>query len=225
MVTKTEDKNIKKPVFKKTEKVLDKKTTTVKKEEIKKEEKLTIKKPINKEIFEKKIINSFEKNQIKKPIEKKVEIKEVSINQVKMVKKNNEAKALDKLDRAYATGKRKNAIAKVWLKKGSGKFSINGKPAIDYLQRPILEVIVNVPFGVTDTEDKFDIICTVKGGGLSGQAGAIKHGISKALLIFNSEAFKGELKKAGLLTRDSRVVERKKPGLKKARKGQVFSRR
>ena len=124
----------------------------------------------------------------------------------------------------YATGKRKNAIAKVWLSKGTGIITINGKPANEYLKRAILEVIINQPFGITDTNEKFDINCTALGGGLSGQAGAIKHAISIALQLLNPE-LRGALKTAGFLTRDSRVVERKKAGLKKARKGQVYQKR
>jgi small subunit ribosomal protein S9 len=155
-----------------------------------------------------------------------VKVEEISANQVRIVKTKIQKKSgPDKLNRTYATGKRKNAIAKVWLKKGSGKIIVNGKNISEYLQRPILEVEVNVPFVVTGTEDKYDVICTAIGGGLSGQAGAIKHGITKALLEYNTEAYRKLLKDAGLLTRDSRVVERKKPGLKKARKGQVFSKR
>ncbi|MDR0423378.1 MAG: 30S ribosomal protein S9 [Rickettsiales bacterium] len=124
----------------------------------------------------------------------------------------------------YATGKRKNAIAKVWLKEGTGKIIINDKEANEYLKRAILEVIVNQPFEITNTEGKFDIVCSVLGGGLSGQAGAIKHAISIALQILNAD-LRNVLKKNGFLTRDSRVVERKKAGLKKARKGQVYQRR
>ena len=124
----------------------------------------------------------------------------------------------------YATGKRKNAIAKVWISEGNGTFIINGKPANEYLKRAILDVIINQPFQKTETEGKFDINCTVLGGGLSGQAGAIKHAISIALQLLNPD-LRDALKNAGFLTRDSRVVERKKAGLKKARKGQVYQRR
>lgn len=133
-------------------------------------------------------------------------------------------KAKKATNATYATGKRKNAIAKVWLSQGNGTITINGKPADEYLKRAILGVIINQPFQKTDTENKFDINCTVIGGGLSGQAGAIKHAISIALQLLNPE-LRGALKSAGFLTRDSRVVERKKAGLKKARKGQVYQRR
>jgi len=124
----------------------------------------------------------------------------------------------------YATGKRKNAVAKVWLSNGTGSVIINEKPANEYLKRAILGVIINQPFAKTETEGKFDIVCNVSGGGLSGQAGAIKHAISIALQLLNPE-LRGVLKSVGFLTRDSRIVERKKAGLKKARKGQVYQKR
>jgi len=131
---------------------------------------------------------------------------------------------IDKLGRAYATGKRKNSIARVWLKKGTGKVTINGIDAPKYLKRAILVTIMNQPFEVTGTEGKYDVTATVKGGGLSGQAGAVRHGIATALQRFNPSD-RGNLKKAGLLTRDPRVVERKKPGRKKARKGRTYKKR
>ena len=147
---------------------------------------------------------------------------------VKEAQPKTETKKVVKAKKAtnatYATGKRKNAIAKVWLSQGNGTITINGKPADEYIKRAILGVIINQPFQKTDTESKFDINCTVIGGGLSGQAGAIKHAISIALQLLNPE-LRGALKSAGFLTRDSRVVERKKAGLKKARKGQVYQRR
>ena len=190
---------------------------------VEKKEKLTIKKPVVKKAEVKTIAK---KTTTPKKVEKDIEIKEISSNQVKMIKKTKPAKSkTDSLDRTYATGKRKDAVARVWLKKGTGKITINNVIAGEYLKRPILEVIINTPFVVTETQEKFDVICTVCGGGLSGQAGAIKHGIAKALNELNAEAYRKELKLAGLLTRDSRTVERKKAGLKKARKGQVFSKR
>jgi small subunit ribosomal protein S9 len=131
---------------------------------------------------------------------------------------------IDKLGRAYATGKRKNSIARVWLKKGTGKITINEVEASKYLKRPILFTIINQPFEVTGTEGKYDVVATVKGGGLSGQAGAVRHGIATALQKFNPSE-RDALKKAGLLTRDPRVVERKKPGRKKARKGRTYKKR
>lgn len=181
---------------------------------VKEKEKITLKKSVAKKT------TSPSKTTVKK-----VEVKEISDGQVKVIKKNNTKKTLDSQDRAYATGKRKDAVARVWIKKGNGKITINDQKPIDYLKRPILEVIINSPFVITGTQDKFNVICTVSGGGLSGQAGAIRHAISKALEVYNSEAYRKDLKSAGFLTRDSRVVERKKAGLKKARKGQVYRRR
>ena len=124
---------------------------------------------------------------------------------------------LDNKQRAYATGKRKNSIARVWLKLGSGSISVNGKSLDKYFARPVLQMIVNQPLNVVEGEGGYEIMATVKGGGLSGQAGAIRHGISKALSLYNS-SLRPSLKKAGYITRDSRVVERKKPGLAKARR-------
>ena len=131
---------------------------------------------------------------------------------------------LDNKDRSYATGKRKNSIARVWLKKGEGKISINGKSLDKYFTRPVLQMIVNQPLETIQSTGTYDIMATVSGGGLSGQAGAIRHGISKALTIYDSE-LRPALKKVGFLTRDSRVVERKKPGLAKARRSYQFSKR
>ena len=126
--------------------------------------------------------------------------------------------------KAYATGKRKNSIARVWLKKGEGKISINGKPIKDYFSRPVLQMIVNQPLEIIQSVGNYDIDATVKGGGLSGQAGALRHGISKALTLYDVGLRKA-LKKIGFLTRDSRVVERKKSGLAKARRSYQFSKR
>ena len=131
---------------------------------------------------------------------------------------------LDNKDRAYATGKRKNSIARVWLKKGEGKISINGKSLDRYFTRPVLQMIVNQPLNVVEADGSYEILATVKGGGLSGQAGALRHGISKALSLFDS-SFRPALKKVGFITRDSRVVERKKSGLAKARRSYQFSKR
>ncbi len=199
MVVEKEKKKVIRPLLKKVEKVSAKKTVASATKTKKKAEETAI-----------------------------IDVKKISDGKVKIVKKETEPKKKVNQNlngRSYATGKRKNAIAKVWLVKGSGNIKINGVDALSYLKRPILEVIINTPFVVTDTAGKFDINCSVIGGGLSGQAGAIKHGISKALLNHNPEAYRKDLKSAGLLTRDSRIVERKKPGLKKARKGQVFSKR
>ena len=126
-------------------------------------------------------------------------------------------KKVDELGRAYATGKRKNAVARVWLKAGSGVIKINNKVSDDYFARPVLRMLINQPLVAADRVDQFDIICSVTGGGLSGQAGAIRHGISKCLVNFEPEVKKA-LKPGGFLTRDSRVVERKKYGRAKARR-------
>lgn len=137
------------------------------------------------------------------------------------------APAVQKLDaygRAYATGKRKNAIARVWIKPGSGKITVNGRELAVYFARPVLRMMINQPFQVTSRVEQFDIVCTVSGGGLSGQAGALRHGISKALTYFEP-TLRPPLKAAGLLTRDSRVVERKKYGKAKARRSFQFSKR
>ncbi len=137
---------------------------------------------------------------------------------------DNTSVKLDQKDRAYATGKRKNSVARVWLKKGDGKISINGKNLESYFSRPVLQMIVNQPLEVIQSLGSYEIMATVKGGGLSGQAGAIRHGISKALTLYDT-GLRAPLKKVGFLTRDSRVVERKKPGLAKARRSFQFSKR
>ncbi|MDX2082791.1 MAG: 30S ribosomal protein S9 [Rickettsiales bacterium] len=137
---------------------------------------------------------------------------------------STKVKKVDALGKAYATGKRKNAAARVWIKKGSGKITVNDRDAKTYFGREILFNIIRFPFGATKTENKFDVIATISGGGLSGQAGALAHGISKALVAFEPQHHKA-LKAGGFLTRDSRVVERKKYGLKKARKGQTYRKR
>jgi small subunit ribosomal protein S9 len=131
---------------------------------------------------------------------------------------------LDAQGRAYATGKRKNAIARVWIKPGAGKFVVNGKDYSIYFGRPVLQMLLAQPFQVTRRENQYDVMCTVTGGGLSGQAGAVRHGISKALTYFEPD-LRGVLKSGGFLTRDSRVVERKKYGRRKARRSFQFSKR
>jgi small subunit ribosomal protein S9 len=131
---------------------------------------------------------------------------------------------LDNKQRAYATGKRKNSIARVWVKRGNGTVSINGKSLDKYFARPVLQMIVNQPLNIIDGESGYEIMATVKGGGLSGQAGAVRHGISKALSLYDP-SFRSALKKVGFITRDSRVVERKKSGLAKARRSYQFSKR
>ena len=130
----------------------------------------------------------------------------------------------DNLGRAYATGKRKDAVARVWIKPGSGKVNVNGREMNVYFARPVLQMILRQPFRVAGVVDQFDVTATVKGGGLSGQAGAVKHGISKALQLYEPN-LRGALKGAGFLTRDSRVVERKKYGKRKARRSFQFSKR
>ncbi len=131
---------------------------------------------------------------------------------------------IDKLGRAYATGKRKDAVARVWIKPGSGKVTINGRDVEVYFARPVLRMILQQPFGVANRVGQYDVVVNVDGGGLSGQAGAVRHGVSKALTYYEPE-LRGPLKKAGFLTRDSRVVERKKYGHKKARRSFQFSKR
>ncbi|MDG1287736.1 MAG: 30S ribosomal protein S9 [Rickettsiales bacterium] len=134
------------------------------------------------------------------------------------------AKKLDAQGRSYATGRRKDAVARVWLKEGTGQIVINKLPITNYFVRPVLRMIINQPFKALDRMDKFDVHCTVKGGGLSGQAGAIRHGVSRALDNYSGE-FHGILRKMGFLTRDSRAVERKKYGKAKARRSFQFSKR
>ncbi len=131
---------------------------------------------------------------------------------------------LDKHGRAYATGKRKDAIARVWVKPGSGKITVNNKEFGAYFARPVLQMILQQPIVAAARDGQYDIVATVAGGGLSGQAGAVRHGISKALTYYEPE-LRGILKKGGFLTRDSRVVERKKYGKAKARRSFQFSKR
>ncbi len=131
---------------------------------------------------------------------------------------------LDAQGRAYATGKRKNAVARVWIKPGTGKITINGRDSPVYFARPVLRMMINQPFAVTNRLGQYDVVCTVIGGGLSGQAGAVRHGISKALTYYEP-GLRPALKSGGFLTRDSRVVERKKYGKAKARRSFQFSKR
>lgn len=130
----------------------------------------------------------------------------------------------DDLGRSYATGKRKDAVARVWIKPGSGKVTVNGREINKYFARPVLQMVLRQPFEVAGVVGEFDVMATVKGGGLSGQAGAVKHGISKALQLYEP-SHRAALKAAGFLTRDSRVVERKKYGRRKARRSFQFSKR
>jgi len=131
---------------------------------------------------------------------------------------------LDKYGRAYATGRRKDAVARVWLKPGTGKIEVNGRDQSIYFARPTLRLVINQPFGITDRVGQYDVVATVKGGGLSGQAGAVKHGIAQALSRYEP-ALRTAVKREGFLTRDSRVVERKKYGRAKARRSFQFSKR
>jgi small subunit ribosomal protein S9 len=131
---------------------------------------------------------------------------------------------LDQYGRAYATGKRKDAVARVWVKPGSGRIVVNDKEYTEYFGRPVLQMIIRQPIMLTDRSGQYDIMATVSGGGLSGQAGALRHGISKALTHYEPE-LRGVLKRNGFLTRDARVVERKKYGRRKARRSFQFSKR
>jgi len=157
---------------------------------------------------------------------------DIDIENIEDLKNNDSAlentplpeKKVDEYGRAYATGKRKNAVARVWLKPGSGIIKINGKISDDYFARPVLRMLINQPLVAAERVDQFDVTCSVTGGGLSGQAGAIRHGISKCLVNFEPEV-KKTLKPGGFLTRDSRVVERKKYGRAKARRSYQFSKR
>ena len=157
---------------------------------------------------------------------------DIDIEKIENLKDNDDAvetaalpeKKVDDYGRAYATGKRKNAVARVWLKPGSGVIKINGKVSDDYFARPVLRMLINQPLVAAERVDQFDVTCSVTGGGLSGQAGAIRLGIARALLNANSE-FRSILKDKGFLTRDSRKVERKKPGQPGARKRFQFSKR
>jgi small subunit ribosomal protein S9 len=131
---------------------------------------------------------------------------------------------LDKQGRAYATGKRKNAVARVWVKPGSGKITINARAIEVFFARPVLRMLIQQPLVAANRQTQYDVVCTVSGGGLSGQAGAVRHGLSKALTYYEPD-LRGVLKRGGFLTRDSRVVERKKYGRAKARRSFQFSKR
>ncbi|MFQ5783882.1 MAG: 30S ribosomal protein S9 [Alphaproteobacteria bacterium] len=131
---------------------------------------------------------------------------------------------IDEHGRSYATGKRKGAVARVWLKPGTGRITVNKRDVLTYFARPVLRMLIGQPFVATNRNDQFDVWCTVSGGGLSGQAGAVRHGISKALALYEP-ALRRTLRTGGFLTRDSRVVERKKYGKRKARRSFQFSKR
>jgi small subunit ribosomal protein S9 len=134
------------------------------------------------------------------------------------------APKIDNLGRSYATGRRKESVARVWIKPGAGRVTVNGRDIGTYFARPVLRMILNQPFIVANRVQQFDVVCTVKGGGLSGQAGAVRHGVSRAMVAFDP-ALRPALKAGGFLTRDSRRVERKKYGLAKARRSFQFSKR
>ena len=153
------------------------------------------------------------------------DLKEITGEAAAAVEAAEERKpVVDAQGRSYATGKRKDAVARVWVKPGSGKITVNGRDQETYFARPTLRLVVNQPFQVAGRENQYDVVATVKGGGLSGQAGAVKHGISKALQLAEPE-LRAALKAAGFLTRDARVVERKKYGRAKARRSFQFSKR
>ena len=200
-----------------TKKAADKKTATKKADKV------------SKVIVEKKVSKVAKKNlEDLKTVETVVEApvqEETPVETTKVVEtpaKREPQK--DKLGRSQATGKKKDAIARVFIKMGKGKITVNDRDFKNYFPRPVLQMIINQPFVVTKREGQFDVVCTATGGGLSGQAYALRHGISRALDLFEPELHTA-LKKAGFLTRDSRVVERKKPGLSKARKRFQFSKR
>jgi small subunit ribosomal protein S9 len=131
---------------------------------------------------------------------------------------------IDTFGRAYATGRRKNAVARVWIKPGSGQVTVNGRDQATYFARPVLRMVLDQPFAATNRANQYDVMCTVTGGGLSGQAGAVRHGISRALTDYEP-TLRATLKAGGFLTRDPRVVERKKYGKRKARRSFQFSKR
>ncbi len=225
---------------------------TAKKSEEKVEKKVT-KKAAKAEKTDKKSEVKVEKKVTKKT-EKKVEKKEEKVTDLKDIgeavaeaeaketkpaeadaKTNEQAdtaqsssgkkeKKVDDLGRAYATGRRKDAVARVWIKPGSGKVIVNGKDQAEYFSRQTHRLIMNQPFLVANRVGQFDVMCTVKGGGLSGHAGAVRHGISRALENFEPE-LRGPLKKAGMITRDDRIVERKKVGKHKARRTKQWAKR
>ena len=149
---------------------------------------------------------------------------DIASNEVKAPTTPLREQQLDKQGRAYATGRRKDAVARVWIKPGSGKVTVNGRDQETYFARPTLRLVIDQPFAITDRQGQYDVVATVKGGGLSGQAGAVKHGIAQALSRYEP-TLRSAVKREGFLTRDSRVVERKKYGRAKARRSFQFSKR
>jgi len=213
----------KKETAAKTEEKKTAKKAPAKKAAAKKETKATVKTVVEKKVSKtaKKSLDDLKTvvKEVEAPVkEEKVEVKaEPKVAEPRQPKK-------DKFGRSQAVGKKKDAIARVYLKLGKGKITVNDRDLKDYFPRPVLQMIINQPFAVTAREGQYDVVCTATGGGLSGQAYALRHGISRALDLFEPELHTA-LKKAGFLTRDSRIVERKKPGLSKARKRFQFSKR
>jgi len=199
-----------------TKKAADKKTATKKADKV---AKVVVEKKVSK--VAKKTLEDLKTVETAVEAPAKVEVK-AEVKKEEAPAKREPKK--DKFGRAQATGKKKDAIARVFIKLGKGKITVNDRDFKNYFPRPVLQMIINQPFAVTNREGQFDVICTATGGGLSGQAYALRHGISRALDLFEPELHTA-LKKAGFLTRDSRVVERKKPGLSKARKRFQFSKR
>jgi small subunit ribosomal protein S9 len=152
------------------------------------------------------------------------DLKELAVAAVVPTERPHVEPKRDALGRSYATGRRKESVARVWIKPGRGEITVNGKKVGQYFARPVLRMLITQPFLVADRYNQFDVFCTVNGGGLSGQAGALRHGISRALTYYEPD-LRGILKVAGFLTRDSRVVERKKYGRAKARRSFQFSKR
>ena len=217
----------KKEAAEKTEAKEEKKTAKkapVKKTAAKKETKTTVKTVVEKKVSKTAKKSLDELKDVVKEAEApaKEEVKVEAKAEAKPAEPRQPKK--DKFGRSQAVGKKKDAIARVYLKLGKGKITINDRDLKDYFPRPVLQMIINQPFAVTAREGQYDVVCTAIGGGLSGQAYALRHGISRALDLFEPELHTA-LKKAGFLTRDSRVVERKKPGLSKARKRFQFSKR
>ena len=167
------------------------------------------------EVVKKKLVKDLDLSSLKEVVD---------TDKTKSVFEKKQKEVKDSFGRVYSTGKRKTSIARVWIKLGKGKIVVNGKKYEEYFRRPILQMIVNQPFELVSRMGSYDVEATIKGGGLSGQAGALKHGISKALSLFEPE-LRDVIKKAGFLTRDSRIVERKHYGHKKARRSFQFSKR
>ena len=203
------------------------KKENAKKETAKKTTKKTAaKKEAVKTVVEKKVSKVAKKSleDLKTVAKETVEAPKAEVKEAKVEVPAKREPKKDKFGRSQATGKKKNAIARVFVKLGKGKITVNDRDMKDYFPRPVLQMIITQPFVVTNRLGEFDVVCTATGGGLSGQAYALRHGISRALDLFEPELHSA-LKKAGFLTRDSRVVERKKPGLSKARKRFQFSKR